>query len=248
MTVLTPRSFPRKLPMTFCLVASSLLLSASTSSAQQDDPAEEPFLTKVYNVASLLDAPVMLNDILGQENDPAPTVIGGFGGGLGGGGGFGGGMGGGLGGGTPAAGGGGIFRIPDNILPQFGGGGGQFGGGGGGVYAPGVSSILDAATLQQMIYDHVSDDDTPWIDMDGDGGKISIVGSILVVTHTAKVHERVAQLLDALKVGNNRAPTVQVDVRIVEVEADKSIEQLTANGKTAAVLANDATAARLSLR
>ncbi|PAY20152.1 hypothetical protein CKO51_07840 [Rhodopirellula sp. SM50] len=102
--------------------------------------------------------------------------------------------------------------------------------------------------LEQVVLDHLSDDDTEWLNIDGAGGKLSIVASMMIVTHTQAVHTRVTQLLDLLRVGNNTSPTVQIDVRIVEVGSEQSATALASDAASLEKLANDSSAARLSLR
>jgi len=219
-------------------VLACIALVAKSADAQANrDEQPSRYETKVYNIADLLDAPMMLEDD-GQEfgKTPKPSS-GGFGGGGTGGGGMG---------------GGGMFRIPDNILPQMagmGGGGGGFGGGGmGGGGLVYQSDHMTRETLEQIVLDHVSDDDTKWLQIDGDGGKLSVVGSMMIVTQTAAAHAKVVQLLELLRMGNNTSPTVQVDVRIVEVTSDQPVSDLTSDIKSIEKLANDTSAARMSLR
>ncbi|MCA9138695.1 MAG: hypothetical protein KDB00_18115 [Planctomycetales bacterium] len=220
---------------------------SSETNAQGFPPAEPVYETKIYNIADLLDSPVMLDD-----NDPGATTATGKSGPFNGGG-FGGG---GMGGGSDAnVGGGGFFRVPDNILPQFGGGGmvgGNLGGGmgaglDGGIFSK-VSPNITAMAIEQLVLDHVSDDATQWLEVDGAGGRLSILGTMMVVTHTADVQARVGQLLDALRLNENTSPMVQVDVRIVEVPSDQTVAALTTDAKSIDQLANDSSAARMSLR
>lgn len=209
----------------------SLALVAKSAEAQNGDAEpEDKRVTKVYNIADLLDAPLMLEDDLKLDGKATNSTGGGFGGGGGGGGGF--------------------FRIPDNILPQFGGGEGGFGGGGGGPAAasPSLPDRMTREALETLLYDHLSDDETSWMSIDGIGGNLSIVASMLIVTQTEDVHTRLVQLLDALRVGSNTSPTVQVDVRITEVASDQTVSALTADAKLIEQLADDKSAARLSLR
>lgn len=215
--------------------------SANAQADNQDGPRYE---TKVYNIADLLDEPMMLSETGDEQGASTQSVGGGFGG-----------MGGGMGGaGQGAMGGGGMFRIPENILPQFGDGGlggGGFGGGGfggGGTMVASTQSGLDAMMLEQLVLDHLADDKTSWMQTEGVGGKISVVGVMMIVTHTSEVHARLFKFLDALRMGRNSSPTVQVDVRIVEVASDQTVSALTVDAKAIETLANDSSAARMSLR
>jgi hypothetical protein len=205
------------------------MLGANSVEAQ-DNESTVSYVTKIYNIAGLLDAPLMLGSEIESEGHKKQNAgAGQFGEG--------------------GAGGGGMFRIPENILPQMGGlGGGGLGGFGGGPAVATNFTTLDAMTLEQLVLDHVSDDDTQWYAVDGLGGRLSVVASMMIVTHTADVQARVVQFLDALRVANNTDPTVQVDVRIVEVASDQSVSSMTFDAKTTERLANDPSAARLSLR
>ena len=228
------------------LVATSLLVSvtlnAKSAEAQRGSDEGKPKVqqqTKVYNIADLLDAPMMLSTGSREASSQTNAFDGGAG----------------FGGGGSGSGGGGMFRVPDNILPQFGGGGmggggGGFGGGGGlgGGPAQSLSNGMTREALEQLVYDHVADNETPWTSIDGEGGALSIVASMMIVTHTPEVHAKIVQLLDALRIGNKTSPTVQVDLRIVEVAADQSVTLLAADAKSVEQLAADKSAARLSLR
>lgn len=228
-----------------------LTLGMTSAKAQVGgEKLSAPFVTKVYNIADLLDAPSMLDDDAEQAGTTIRTS-GGFGGGMGG---FGGGMGamgfdsgaemGGMGPGGGSGGGGGFFRIPDNILPQLAGGMAGMPG----SAQTSLPSRMTREALEQVVLDHLSDDDTRWLHIDGEGGKLSIVASMMIVTHTQAVHARLVELLDLLRVGNNTSPTVQVDVRIVEVGSEQSATVLATDAASLEKLANDASAARLSLR
>ena len=193
------------------------------------------------------------------DSTPRKSKVGGggFGGALGGGiggGGFGGNTGGGLGGG-------GVFQIPDNIHPQFGGmqggggqmGGGQFGGFGGGMGAAAMTAAdytagIDLGSLIIVIMDSTSGDNVKWMQNDGEGGRISTVGSMIVVTHTPAVHAQVDDLLAALRAGRNTSPTVQVDVRVIEIAADQAVPTLETESAEIAKLASDSSSAKMSLR
>lgn len=207
--------------------------------AQGDDEPEVPFETRVYNVGDLFEAPSMLSEV-SSKSQKQNTLMGGFGGVAGG---EAGGMGGGMGGG-------GMFNVPDNVLPQF-GGGGMGGMGGGMMGGGGAVTIPDRMTreaLETVLYDHLSDDDTEWEQMSGSGGKLSIVGSMLIVTHTAAVHDRVGGLLQALRQGGKNSPNVQVDVRVVEIASEQGTAAVLANAETIEKLASDPSAARLTIR
>lgn len=228
----------------------AVTLPCSLANAQ-GQAAEAEYVTKVYNVADLLDAPAMLSSDP-HSGHPAENGGVGFGGGLGGG--MGGGMGGmGVGGMGGGMGGGGMFSVPDNVLPQFGGmGGGGIGGGGmgfasGGFHARPGEGVTQMA-LAEILYSHLSDEKTKWIDQDGDGGSLTSIASMLIVTHTPDVHVRVEQLLEALRAGKKTSPTVLVDVRLLEVAADQPVTDATLDPKVVEQLAADQSAARLSLR
>ncbi|WP_372896616.1 hypothetical protein [Stieleria sp.] len=244
MNALTLRSNNSRMLWTATAVLGCLTLGMTSAEAQVGgEKLSAPFVTKVYNIADLLDAPSMLDDDAEQAGTTVRTSVGGFGGGMGGGMGFDAGDGMGM-----SQGGGGFFRIPDNILPQLAGG---MGGGMGGMPGPSptyLPSRMTREALEQVVLDHLSDDDTAWLNIDGAGGKLSIVASMMIVTHTQAVHTRVTQLLDLLRVGNNTSPTVQVDVRIVEVGSEQSATALASDAASLEKLANDASAARLSLR
>ncbi|WP_286177746.1 hypothetical protein [Stieleria mannarensis] len=221
------------------VVLACLTLGPRSAEAQGnvDQPAPD-FVTKVYNIADLLDAPSMLQGDAQQSE----TTVGGGGMGFGGADGMGAEM------------GGGMFRIPENILPQLAGGGmggggmGGFMGGGGGVSPHRLPSRMTREALEHLVLDHLSDEDTRWLELDGDGGKLSIVASMMIVTHTQAVHTRVSELLELLRVGNNTSPTIQVDVRVIEVASDQSVSDLTKDQPALEKLAEDSSAARLSLR
>ncbi|QEF97258.1 hypothetical protein Mal15_12970 [Stieleria maiorica] len=212
------------------VVLACLTLGPRSAEAQGnvDQPAPD-FVTKVYNIADLLDAPSMLQG----DTQQAETTVGGGGMGFGGADGMGAEM------------GGGFFRIPDNILPQFAGGMGGMGGGGGVHVLP---NRMTREALEQLTLDHLSNENTQWLDLDGVGGKLSIVASMMIVTHTEATHTKVAEFLELLRVGNHTSPTIQVDVRIVEVASDQSVSDLTKDLESLEALANDSSAARLSLR
>ena len=195
---------------------------------------EKAMTTKVYNVADLLDSTSMLSEETDDSSSGVARVFGGMGG-------------------IPGA-GGGMFRIADNVLPQFAemGGGGMGGGGMGGFGGvpqvdTSLSERMTRQSLQSIIFDHVSGDEIEWVPNNGIGGSISIVGSMMIVTQTADVHTRVGQLLEALKSGKDTSPTVQIDVRVVEVAADQQLD-FSVDQQIVEKLATDPTAAKLSLR
>lgn len=111
-----------------------------------------------------------------------------------------------------------------------------------------LPSRMTREALETIVLEHLSSEDTQWVSIDGVGGKLSIVASMMIVTQTEDVHAKLVQLLEALRVGNDTSPTVQVDVRIVEIASDQSVSALTVDAKAIAQLADDLSAARLSLR
>ncbi|MEO1528771.1 MAG: hypothetical protein AAFX06_25400 [Planctomycetota bacterium] len=243
------------------IVAVALLSFATTgvpteSANAQVAEDDSVLITKFYDVADLLDPPFML----GGKSEPAMQIpSGGFGG-------MGGGMGGGVGGGGMGAmggapaGGGGMFRMPDDIRPQLGGfGGGGFGGGGmggmgGGGMGGGMSMGYGGAGVQRapitfdsltnLMYEHVGNDDS-WL-VNGGDGRISNIGNSLVVTNTSNVHAQVESLLKLLREERRTMP-LHVDVRVVEItESISSVGEFTPQKLDA--MAGDESAARLTLR
>lgn len=140
-------------------------------------------------------------------------------------------------------GGGGFMRIPDNILPQFGGmaGGGM---GGGGMMMNQLPDRMTREALELILTTHLDRPGIDWVDTSGEGGTLSIVGSIMVVTQTPAVHLSIDAMLDALRAGNRTTPTVQVDIRVVELEAGKELP----DASQFESIASDDSAARMTLR
>ncbi|MGI9457659.1 MAG: hypothetical protein ACR2NU_13930 [Aeoliella sp.] len=141
-----------------------------------------------------------------------------------GGGGFGGG-GGGFGGGG-GLGGGGQFSVPEvaNRQPLY---LAQFGGGGGGgrmaqVGAPAPTNTID--NLWEVIVATV--DPESWSE-NGGNGTLQAFGTAMVVWQTEPVHQRIEQLLQALRAGTGDRRTVKVDARWLLLNSD-DLAQLTA--------------------
>jgi hypothetical protein len=191
-------------------------------------------VTKVYNVADLLATPRLLEDSSDDEKDSAQKTFGSVDGGFGG---------------------GGMFQIPDNIHAQLGGGmGGGMGGMGGGMGAPLGTAAMSAPEsitvdlLVDLVREHLHDDQTSWMNIDGAGGVISAAESMLIVTHRAAVHKRVEAFLQMLRSGQQTSPTVQIDLRIIEVTSEQAAKLDSEPVANLASLADGSSAARLSLR
>lgn len=89
-------------------------------------------------------------------------------------------------------GGGGLNSLP----AQFGGGGGGLGGGMGGMGGMGVEPTPDHPLIQ-LVRDMTSPP-CQWLDIDGQGGAISIAGTSLVVRQSRRGHEEIVKLLNLL--------------------------------------------------
>ena len=109
-------------------------------------------------------------------------------------------------GGGVSGGGGGMFSIPNQqpgsvhlkrnvAFPQFGGMSG--GGGGGGMAQPsfGMSRQSPEEEISNLIYEATSG---PWMDMDGVGGHVNVVGNALCVQTSRRVADQVRLLIDSL--------------------------------------------------
>lgn len=144
-------------------------------------------------------------------------------------------------------GGGGFFRIPDNILPQLGGGGLGGGGMGGGMMNATSLPLPDRMTreaLEDILLVHLDRPGIDWVDTAGEGGSLSIVGPLLIVTQTPPVHQLINGILEALRAGNRTSSAVQVDIRVVELAAG---EKLPESSQLESIAADDS-AARITLR
>lgn len=193
--------------------------------------ADEPVAmsTRVYPIADLLDLPLVDDDVRTSATMPPANL----GGGMGGGGMGGGGMGG----------GGGMFYVPDNALGQLAGGSGM---GGGGIETP--YSGLDGTRIADVLSYHTRAQNILWEDYDGEGGCISVLGTSLWITQTASGHDAVAGLLKMLREATGDRSTIQVDVRMIEIESDAAIQIHDASAEMLEQLAMSKEAMMLSLR
>lgn len=204
-----------------------LLLSLQVVPASAQPQNDQTYVTKVYNISDLLDAPPML-DSKDESSQPShPPVA--MGGGMGG-----------FSGEAAPLGGGGAFRIPENILPQF------IGMGGG--HQPMLPTLMTRDALKALAIAHLSDQETEWRETAGIGGSLSIVGSIMVVSHTEEVHQRLADLLEAIRKVKTSTPTIQLDVSVVQLDPDQIESVVKADTTQLATLAASETAARLTIR
>ncbi len=172
-----------------------VMIACTTVAVHAQDKPE--MFVQVYAVADLIfvapDYPYQGPSASVPQAQPRRSGGGGFGGGGGGGGGFGGG------------GGGGNFSIPD-ILAQRGGAGG----GAGGIVRAGATDRVARFDMDAIIEVIVGTIDPNTWDEIGGLGSLRELGSQLVVMQTAEVHEKIAQLLDALrKEGSRGAVTVR---------------------------------------
>ncbi|WP_203546955.1 hypothetical protein [Roseiconus lacunae] len=198
--------------------------------------ASKKLVTKVYDISNLLESPRLLSPDQSQSTNPATqgNNMGAYGGG------------------QAPVGGGGMFRIPDSILPQFGGGMGGMGGGmggmGGGQFVHQHPQQMTREALKDVIITHVSGDTFKWMETSGEGGDLSIVGPLMIVTQSEEAHQKIAALLDLLKAGSNPSPTIQLEIRLVQIEAGQTKALSNATTENLVKLANEAHAARISLR
>lgn len=194
------------------LVGLLLGLPQSTQAQEEGD-----YVLRTYEVGDLI---LNISDRPYGESTPRDRigVQGGGAGGFGGGGQFG------------DGGGGGVFSVPEVatkqplFLAQVGIGGGVAQGG-----APAIYNML--VNLQSVIVATVEPDS--W---SGNGGPGSMepFGTALVVWQTEPVHQRIKQLLEALRAGSGDRRTVKVDARWLLLNSD-DLAQLTPeddNGKT----------------
>ncbi|PNY37461.1 hypothetical protein C2E31_08050 [Rhodopirellula baltica] len=142
--------------------------------------------------------------------------------------------------------GGGMFRIPDNVLPQMGGGMGGMGG-----FVTGTMLLPQQMTreaLKDIVLNHVNGPDAPWNEMVGSGGELSLVGPLLIVTHTPEVHQRIANLLELLIDADATTPSIQLDIRFVQLEPSATESLTDASSEKLKAIAADDSAARITLR
>lgn len=115
-------------------------------------------------------------------------------------------------GGARIGGGGGMFGVPNGLgggqPAQFGGRNreGGLGGGGGGGPAAGQTSASAPSSVRQVspsdkFVNLVMEMTSPpalWMETDGTGGSIAVVGDMLVVRQNDDVHRRIVKLLNLL--------------------------------------------------
>jgi hypothetical protein len=186
-----------------------LLLGLPLSAQAQQ---EGEYVLRTYEVGDLT-----LNISDRPYGESTSTVRQGFQGG--GGGGFGGGGGGGFGGGGGGGGfggGGGQFSVPETVntqplyLAQFGGGGQMAQAG-----APAATNTID--NLWEVVVATV--DPGSWSE-NGGNGTLQAFGTAMVVWQTEPVHQRIEQLLQALRAGTGDRHTVKVDARWLLLNSD----------------------------
>ena len=145
---------------------------------------EENYFVRTYNVASLL------RMAIGSVGDSAAGGMGG----------------------ARIGGGGGLFGVPNGLgggqPAQFGGRnreGGLGGGGGGGpaagqTSAPAPSSVRQVSPSDKFVNLVMEMTSPPalWMETDGTGGSIAVVGDMLVVRQNDDVHRRIVKLLNLL--------------------------------------------------
>lgn len=218
--------------------------------AWADDEAEEPLVTRVYNVADLTtqapdyeflgtQAPT-LN--LGASRSSGSSLMGGTSGGMGGMGGGMGGMGGGM-GGVGGGSGGGFFRVPDQAQVLMQGPAGGAGGAGGAMNSPRrgvtVGALIDAITT--------SIDGDTWEETGGEGTIVAL-GGTLVITQKASTHKKVDELLKAIRSNSQnlrnvtvRATWLMLDARqLATLDGDSTNETPSLDRPTLARMAAEA--------
>lgn len=90
---------------------------------------------------------------------------------------------------------------PVEALKQFGVSGGGFGGGSGSGQAQSqnkVTAVSDASPLAQLIEEQTAPP-AQWIQLNGEGGAISVYGQYMMIRQTYRVHRQVESVLDQLR-------------------------------------------------
>ena len=192
-----PMCFQSFLRKGWLALTTLVLLTATSTTADAQD-----LTTQIYPLDAYLSSP--LSD---QSTDHQPLFRGGGQGG-GGGGGFGGGGGAGLGNGMEM-GGGGAFRIPDNILPQF-------GLGGGGPVNTRSTSVIYAHDILDLIEVHLPKSIA-------ETTTLSVLGSSMWATTTQPGHQAIEQILRTLSEAQNKSRSIQVDIRMVTLTPEASV-------------------------
>lgn len=218
------------------LVCAGMLCASIPLFAQEGGaPDAAELVVKVYRVTDLV-LPTPSHAYQGTQL-PAAERGGSFRGligSLGGGGGYGGG--GGM-SGSAGGGGGGFFRIPPDVLAQFGSGGGASGSSqpaSGFEANDGASAGPAANSLRFTITDliraiKVAIDPDSWSEVGGPG-TITPLGGTLIVTHTLPVHKKMEQLLIDLRTEGGTLRTVTVSAQWLLLDRE-GLERLTAQDK-----------------
>ena len=178
--------------------------------AQSGDDPEATNILRTYEVGDLI---LHISD---RPYSPSPgqqSPFGGAGrGGMGGGG---------MGGGAGMGGGRGVFSVPvassaaPTRLTQFGGGGGGRGGGmGGGMMGRQHHTTETQITIDSLIEAILTTVKPDYWNENGTGdGRITSVGTALVVLNTPSVHQEIEGLLTALRAGSGSRKTLNIDAR-----------------------------------
>ena len=160
---------------------------------QTTEASEDDLEIQVYNVRYILD------DVKPITRTVYPGISGGMGG----------------------VSGGGFFQIEDDISasavsmqlggaaggPGAGGGGGSAMGGMGSAIAAGLKPVTIEIPAGKVLIDVITGSTGgPWMDIDGDGGKIEEFDGLFVIRQTQKSHREIKQLLDTLRATAKEQP------------------------------------------
>ncbi|MBT6487010.1 MAG: hypothetical protein HOK71_20365 [Planctomycetaceae bacterium] len=160
---------------------------------QTTEASEDDLEIQVYNVRDILDGVKPITRTV------YPGISGGMGGGSGG----------------------GFFQIEDDITasavsmqlggaaggPGAGGGGGSAMGGMGSAIAAGLKPVTIEIPAGKVLIDVITGSPGgPWMDIDGDGGKIEEFDGLFVIRQTQKSHREIKQLLDTLRATAKEQP------------------------------------------
>jgi hypothetical protein len=127
-----------------------------------------------------------------------------------------------------------------------GGGGGGSGGGslfsGGGDSPERLSEMERVEMVVNLLQENIDPDS--WRDAGGETGSIQVFNSTMLIRHTLRTHQRIAEFFALLR--GSRPEPVNVDAAIVRVRSDKAAEMRKAVGEAFPRL-NDEQAERLAL-